>query len=310
VAAYAPIGVSEVVGALDIVWPAEPFLATAEPVRTRATLTTIGLLCLLFAALLAVVNRADQIIARRTGALSRLNDELRQSELVRAELSDMIVHDLRSPLTAVMLDLDLLTRASGGLDPRLVRTLDRARQSSAGMMSMIENILTVGKMESGDLHTHPQAVRLAPIIDEVLRELEALFTVRNLTTHVSVPPDAIAYVDADLVRRVFHNLVSNAIRHSPQGGSVTVAVEPTTEAVAVTVGDDGPGVPETLRDRVFQKYVQRSDRGAGGATRGVGLGLAFCKLAVEAHGGRIWVDGPPGEGAKFHFTLPRPAAEM
>jgi signal transduction histidine kinase len=114
----------------------------------------------------------------------------------------------------------------------------------------------------------------------------------------SHPP---VWADPRLVSRILHNLVGNSIKFTPEGGVIRVsALADSPSALRVAVSDDGPGIPAELRERLFQKFSTGDVKG-----RGTGLGLAFCRLAVEAHGGRIWVDTEPGRGSTFNFTLPR-----
>jgi signal transduction histidine kinase len=168
---------------------------------------------------------------------------------------------------------------------------------------MIMNLLDLSKADEGKLVPRLSPVDLRAMVETVKGEFEVSAQARNVTLSARVDVPAMN-ADEDLLRRALANLVENAIRHSPLGGAVTVTVTASADATELRVKDGGAGVPAELRERVFDPFIQveSGDRTVNRAGRG--LGLAFCRLAVEAHGGRIWVeDGAPG--AVFCVRLPR-----
>jgi signal transduction histidine kinase len=152
----------------------------------------------------------------------------------------------------------------------------------------------------------PVALEAGRAMRAVAQALAPAAAERGLRLEVEVPPDLPAgLADPDLLDRVLQNLIGNAVKYTPAGGRVTVAARADEAGLVLTVADTGPGLPPQIRPRLFQKFV----RGPG-PLQGSGLGLAFCKLAVEAMGGRIWVESEAGRGAVFHFTIPAaPAPE-
>jgi signal transduction histidine kinase len=181
--------------------------------------------------------------------------------------------------------------------------VETAQRSGGKLLRLINSILEVSRLEQGALPMTRQSVVLASLVPEVLSLQAPLADEKRLRlvsdVPASLPP---AWADRDLVTRVVQNLVDNAIKFTPRGGEIRIVatqIEAELPALQVTVGDTGPGIPGELSGRLFAKFAT-----APGEGRGSGLGLAFCKLAVEAHGGRIWVSSEPSQGASFHFTLP------
>jgi signal transduction histidine kinase len=148
-----------------------------------------------------------------------------------------------------------------------------------------------------------EPIRLDIIAAEMIEMQQVLTRDKRLALENGVPPGLpLVSVDVELLRRVLQNLIGNAIKFTPAGGQITLEAQVDTanaQQVMVSVKDNGPGILPDLQAHLFQKFVSGRVRG-----RGSGLGLAFCRLVVEAHGGRIWVDSAPGNGAAFHFTLP------
>ena len=177
-----------------------------------------------------------------------------------------------------------------------------ALNSTQRMLSLVNAILDVNRLESGQMPLVREPLSLHEAVTEVFRLQLPLVMEKNLRLENTVAPELPApYVDGGLVRRVLQNLVGNAIKFTPDDGNIRVsaAAEPGGSRVQVTVRDSGPGLPPEVRGNLFQKFVTGRHR-----ERGSGLGLAYCRLAIEAHGGRIWASSEPGRGAVFHFTLP------
>lgn len=235
--------------------------------------------------------------------------EERELEQVRQELSNMIVHDLRSPLTAILSSLtmiqDLLDEGESDLD--LYGEIIRIGQNSGEhMLNLVQSLLDIARLEQGTLGLSRDAHSLRDVIEEAIGTLSSLAygAEIHITTDMdaSLPP---TWIDADKIKRVIGNLLDNALRYTPMDGTVTVRAryqvgEP---HVTVCIEDTGPGIPPDARLRIFDKFTQL-DQSIVRGHKGSGLGLAFCKMAVEAHGGHIWVDDAPGGGAIFCLTLP------
>jgi signal transduction histidine kinase len=240
------------------------------------------------------------------GRLLVLHDitEERGVQKMREDLTHTMVHDLRNPLTNIRMALELLNQpaGSGPTEIQQKEVVSIALNSTQRMLSLVNAILDVNRLESGQMMLVREPLSLHAAVTEVFRAQIPQVMEKNLQLENAVPAALPApMVDGGLIRRVLQNLVGNAIKFTPEDGRIRVsaAAEPGGSRVLVTVMDSGPGLPAEIRGSLFQKFVTGRHR-----ERGSGLGLAYCKLAIEAHGGRIWVGSEPGWGAVFHFTLP------
>jgi signal transduction histidine kinase len=226
-------------------------------------------------------------------------------EKLRSDLTHMLIHDLSNPLSAMQMALEMV-QPKGSEQPLLSgqearEALEIVRRSNVRAQRMISSLLDVTRLESGHMPVDQQKVQAAGLAETAVRDMRALADARGLGVAVDMPPDLPpVQADAELLDRVLRNLLSNAIKFTPAGGAVQVTARCQGEHVIFTVRDNGLGLPLHVQTRLFEKFV----RGSAGP-QGHGLGLAFCKLAVEAMGGRIWVESQPGDGAAFHFTLPQ-----
>jgi NtrC-family two-component system sensor histidine kinase KinB len=234
--------------------------------------------------------------------------EERELALLREEMTNMLIHDLRSPLTVLISGLELIRMelAAGDLEAA-GDVLTLAKQGSDRVLRLVNNLLDISRLESGQMSISPKPVEVRPLLQEVADRLAPLAEPAHITLEVAAEPDLPPlYVDPYIVDRVVHNLVDNAIKFTPDGGQVRLWArsEPQDDAAAMLVGvtDTGPGIPLHAQSRLFQKF-QQIDPNAG-RRRGTGLGLPFCKLAVEAHGGQIWVESDAGQGSTFIMRLP------
>lgn len=261
----------------------------------------------LFLALLFIVRRADQIITSRTRELERAYGDLRQAESMRDDLTNMIVHDLRNPLTALTANLELLGKTvnNPAYTDAPPRFLAGARDAGQRMTGMIDDLLNVGKFEAGELRPALAPVYLPTLLAEKEEGYRTQAEKEEKTFTLHAPADSpVVMADAGLIGRVVDNLVSNALKYTSVGGHIELQVEHKDHALTVHVRDDGQGIPAEYHHRLFQKFVQVVDRDGKSLRKGTGLGLAFCRLAVEAHGGKIWVESVLGKGSTFSFTLP------
>jgi len=244
----------------------------------------------------------NYVITKRL--LDRTEQDLRrvrELESRRESLTQMVVHDLRSPLMGVMGYLELLEMDElAGMSEESAEYVRRALRSAETVIEMVDTVLDVGRLEEGAM---PLQVKRADL-RTVVREAAAL--VGGHAPHVIVVPAPTDPVEIDhdpaVMRRLMVNLLSNAVKFSPAPGSVVISLDRRVGVVRVSVVDRGPGIPEAYRATVFEKYIQLESQ--LGAPRSSGLGLTFCRLAVEAHGGIIGVDAPEEGGSVFWFELP------
>ena len=239
------------------------------------------------------------------GRLLVLRDvtEERLVQTLREELTDTLVHDLRNPLTNIRMALELMDQLSVGAVTQQQIDVQRIAQSSTQrMLGLVNAILDVSRLESGQMPVSRAPLQLHTLAQDVVRLQLPLAQEKHLALENRVLAGLpLVSADAGLIRRVLENLLGNAVKFTSDHGCVqlSAAAEPNQDYLVVTVRDNGPGLTPETKAGLFQKFVtgRHSERGSG-------LGLAFCKLAVEAHGGRIWVESEPGHGAAFFFTLP------
>jgi signal transduction histidine kinase len=227
---------------------------------------------------------------------------LRSTLTTRDDLTNMIVHDLRSPLTIVTGYIDALTRmASGKLTPTEARYIAQAQRGADNMRDMITTLLDVSRLEAGQMPLHLEPHDINQIAREAMTRFTPLLQGRMLDCD-GVSEPLIVTCDAGVIRRVLENLISNALKFTKADGTICIEVEQTGAVASVAVRDDGAGIPPDQHEHIFEKFGQ-TDAGAK-QKHSTGLGLAFCRMAVEAHSGKIGVRSEPGKGSTFHFTLP------
>ena len=237
--------------------------------------------------------------------LKQRNQQLRTLEQFRREMVELLVHDLRTPLTILLGTLDLIDMVVGKmLNQEQSDLLKSARRSGHLMLVMIGDILDIARLEAGQLTLKPRQLQVPTMLADSVSQFHTLAELGHLSLTVGpcsgLPP---VQADAQLIQRVLANLISNAIKHTPPGGSICLAASLVQPGyVAVSVRDSGEGIPLDQQEKIFEKFGQ-VDR-AGVEQQGTGLGLTFCKMAVEAHQGKIWVESAPGQGSTFTFTLP------
>jgi two-component system sensor histidine kinase/response regulator len=239
-------------------------------------------------------------------ALEASYRRLRDLERLKDDLVRMVVHDLKSPLTAMLGTLEMAVDGDlGPLSPAQRRFLDDARQRGADVVELIDNLLDVTRLEESAVRLELRPVQVRRLLGQVASEWTVRAEQRGATLSVDDAPDAVVPADEPLLRRVLGNLVGNALRHAGSGVHVRLSARPAAEGVDLVVEDDGVGIPPELHDQIFRKgaTARPSDSAGGGSS---GLGLTFCKLAAEAHGGSIRVRSARGSGSTFAVRLPAP----
>ena len=231
-----------------------------------------------------------------------ISERLALDEL-RADLTSMIFHDLRSPLGNVLSSLEVLKTSMKDDDEALQAVLAIALRSGRRLSRLIEQLLDLEQLETGQAVLSKSKGSLSSLIVEAVEEVLPVAEGRGHVLSFDLGSNSLPLVDMDseMIRRVLINFLENAIKYSRSEGNIAVAMERAENFLRVGVSDNGPGIPKEDQKRIFEKFarVQRKGR-----PKGLGLGLAFCRLAVEAHGGRIWVESEPGQGSTFYFTLP------
>jgi signal transduction histidine kinase len=233
--------------------------------------------------------------------LAERNAQLIELEALKETLTQTLVHDLKNPLAALAGNLELLDLVQ---DEKIAKRVARCKASASRMHRMILDLMDVARLEEGRLVLQPEPVAAVEIARAAVAEAEVAAAHRGVALELGPPTeDCTVHADPSIVRRILDNLLANALAHSSKGSTVRVGLCCREEGIELSVADQGPGIPEEHRERVFEKYTRLELREAG-ITANRGLGLTFCRLATEAHGGTIWVDEAPGGGALFRVLLP------
>jgi len=233
----------------------------------------------------------------------RLEEAIARLELVqalRAELSTFIVHDLKNPLASILGTCELL--ASQSLEGQAADDVAVIREAARRMHRMVLDILDLQMSEDGALELDLVDVEAGQLLEQLLAAAKPRLAARDQTITISKSAGTLQ-VDESLFFRVLMNIVDNCAKYGPAGGSVHVEATHSDGRVCISVQDEGPGVPEHLRERIFEKYTraERADEMRSRDSRG--LGLRFCRMVVDAHGGRIWVEDGVPKGSRFCVEL-------
>jgi len=235
----------------------------------------------------------------------RTHLQLHRLEKLRDDLTHMIVHDLRNPLTIIFGFLDSLEFDEAQKLSTSNQTLvTLARRSAEDLLNMISSILDVSKMGAGEMKVRGELCDVDALLRTVLATNEPFPGKRTVTLDPWEPPHTVM-ADVGLIRRVLQNLLSNALNYTPSGGAVHITVTPSDSEIRIAITDSGPGIDPQHHQRIFEKFGQVENRDS---RLGTGLGLTFCKMAIESHGGRIGVESELGKGSTFWFALPRLAS--
>ena len=250
---------------------------------------------------------------RRFAEMSQLYQQLetayanlRDAEKVRDDLVHMVVHDLRNPLTTINFSLSLIEQTLRDLEQntKKINSVRRAQKASQQIVTLIDELLAIRKFEAGELQPILAPLDLGSLLREKRESYQIQATAQEKTFSIQLPaslPTMLA--DIELIGRVIDNLVSNAFKYTPVGGHIEVWVAVQQQDIYVFVQDDGPGIPPEYHERIFDKFIQVTDANGAPVRKGTGLGLTFCRLAIRAHGGDIWVESNGKRGSTFIFSL-------
>jgi signal transduction histidine kinase len=313
---HAPIrlaGSDEVLGVYELysdVVPLRQQIAYAQ--RTAGAVVAIGFV-ILFLGLYSLVSRASRLLEAQATENARLAVAASRAEVLeelnelKSEFVSTVAHELRTPLTYLQGYSELLLSRQDTPPERQRRWLEIMNDETKRLSDLITELLDLSRIEQGRIEVHPRPLDLRSLVEERV----ALFRVQSEAHRLHAEaeePLPIAWGDPQMLVRVIDNLLSNAIKYSPEGGNVTVHVQPDDDAVRVSVADEGIGIPEDQLTRIFDRF-HRVDSQATRGVSGFGLGLSIVKASVELSGGRIWVDSAPGKGSVFNFTVPVIPAE-
>ncbi|MGA2747798.1 MAG: ATP-binding protein [Verrucomicrobiota bacterium] len=232
---------------------------------------------------------------------------LKELESIQAEFVANVSHELRTPLSLIKGFAETLLDGALGDPQQAARFLQKIDKHSDRLLFLIEDLLVISRLESGQVSLNVQPVDLRDLAQRVLDDLGARAAARKTSLENKIPSQTIVWADGNRLQQVLFNLADNAIKYGKTEGCVTVGARDTGDTMEVFVADDGPGIPADAIGRVFERFY-RVDRARSRESGGTGLGLSIVKHIVQAHGGEAWVRSELHKGAAFYFTLPKKAA--
>jgi signal transduction histidine kinase len=244
----------------------------------------------------------DEELVRKSTQLEQLNKE-------KIQLFGLAAHDLRNPLAVIQGYSQLLIQKLAGPQEQKTRqVLETINRSSSYMLALINDLLDISVIESGTVSLHLGHFNVVALVDDILQVIGKLATNKNINTSISSnPPQIEIYCDRNKIEQVLTNLLTNAIKFSNAGSTVEVTLSANDTRVFIAVKDQGVGIPEEEKNKLFKPFTKTSAKATAGESS-TGLGLAIAKKIVEAHHGEIGVESQLGAGTTFFVTLPKSAA--
>jgi two-component system phosphate regulon sensor histidine kinase PhoR len=242
---------------------------------------------------------------RRFGVLFMFHDATRLKELetMRRDFVANVSHELRTPLTLIKGFVETLLDGAKDNPELTIKFLNTIQRHTNRLTFLIEDLLTISKLESGQATMQREWLDLYPLVEKVLEELQGTAAEKKMVLENHIPRDQSIFADAERLQQVFFNLLENAIKYGD--GMVRISAKVHEKNIEICVSDKGPGIPPDSLERIFERFY-RVDRARSREQGGTGLGLAIVKHIVQSHGGSVWAEGALGEGARFYFTLPTP----
>jgi len=253
-----------------------------------------------------VVTTSRDEVGQLAAAFNRMSAELAVLEKSRRDLVANVSHELKTPITAIRAHLENLTDGVEQPDPK---TLQVMLAQTERLGRLVDQLLDLSRLESGEVPMYLETTTLEPIVSRVLSEISVGRAVTDVSLRNEVQADLTATADAERIHQVLYNLVDNAVRFTPPGGSVLVTAARQDDRVTVEVRDSGVGIAPEHLPRLFERFY-RADASRSREGGGTGIGLAIARSIVESHGGRITATSEPGNGSAFIFDLPAAEAAV
>jgi two-component system OmpR family sensor kinase len=240
-------------------------------------------------------------IGELASSFNSMAQALAQNEEMRRSMVADIAHELRTPLSVLQGNVEAMQDGMLEATPQNLATI---HEETLLLSRLVDDLSTLSLAEAGQLKLHPEATDMGELIQRLAASAQPQAQKKGISLRVSLPPHLPqALADADRSAQVLRNLLSNALRYTPEGGSIEVEARPHEGFLLISVADTGPGIPLGDLPHVFDRFY-RVDRSRSRASGGAGIGLAIVKQLVEAQGGRAWAESRPGQGSTFRFTVP------
>lgn len=255
--------------------------------------------------LIAEKDELTKTLLRKEKELMAANEKLRALDQMKNEFISVAAHQLRTPLSGMKWTYKLLLDGDlGGLNGEQRTFLEKSADSNDRLIKLVNDMLNVDRLQSGSLEYSFSNVALPPLIEEILSDVVPLVKKKNQKLIFEKPPQIPAvHIDAQKMRAVIQNVLENAIKYTPAGGTITISLFAEPEHVVVSVKDTGIGIPETEKKYIFHRFF-RASNAKQSVPDGSGLGLFFVRKIMDKHGGKIWFESKQNAGTTFHFTLP------
>jgi signal transduction histidine kinase len=249
---------------------------------------------------------AQQVLKAQNEELQHVNAKLREIDELKETLTSMVVHDLKTPLAAILGAVSFMTSDPDIKLSKISESLLTGAMAAGGqMVRLTETLLEQQRLEAGRLKPDNEPFHFPTVLEVSLQQVLPLLTLHRLTVQAIVPDDLpMVLADPHISQRILENLLDNAIKFSPRASEVIITVAAEQDFIKVSIQDQGPGIPLAEQTTIFEQFAQLKSEESSGARGGFGLGLAFCRLAIQAMGGTIWVESDGETGTKFLFTIP------
>lgn len=237
-------------------------------------------------------------------SFNQMSMRVQQTEESQRDFLANVSHELKTPLTSIQGFAQSILDGAASTPQELMQAAGVIFDESSRMHRLVIDLLTLSRLEEGTAGMHSSPVNLSMVIDQLDEKMHPLIQAAKLTIKKEITPDLIVMGDGDRLAQVFTNLVDNAIKFTPPGGTITLTLKPDQNFILASISDTGVGIPDMEESRIFERFYQVDKSRRGGSSRGIGLGLAIARQIILSHNGEIWVVSHPGKGSTFYVRLP------